>query len=408
MIRAKDIQDKLFGLIGWEQDFTGAITLSESLTQSESGLYFQQVHPLLTLQNLMSIAPDFKNIDASTYNERFSEWLTAKTKASIFKAVNRFYTEKLVQRTSSSIVENKVLFDGTSRIADTIKNKNNLVGFEIVPIRSKGVTVKINKIGIQVTKPGDLQVYLMHSSYGIAVETKVLSIENEGRMNWFDFSVTLGYDFARFTNVDGSEGYISVDAGGSWYLVYSQALLELDMEAEAIRKDYDWSKGPCSACSRSETILWKAWSPFLEVHPFYVNLEHTTFPEADSFLWDIEKNVYTYDTNYGLNLDISVECDLTDFIIEQRHIFTDVIAKQLAVDMLREFAFNPNARANRHSINASRVDILYELDGDSGSMKKSGLNYELEQAYKAINLSTAGLSAVCLKCRNNGLKYRTV
>ena len=225
MIRAKDIQDKLFGLIGWEQDFTGAITLPESLTQSESGLYFQQVHPLLTLQNLMSIAPDFKNIDATTYNERFSEWLTAKTKASIFKAVNRFYTEKLVQRTSSSIVENKVLFDGTSRIADTIKNKDNLVGFEIVPIRSKGVTVKINKIGVQVTKPGDLQVYLMHSSYDKDIVTKVLSIENEVRMNWFDFSVTLGYDFARYTTDDGEENYVQVDAGGSWYLVYSQAFL---------------------------------------------------------------------------------------------------------------------------------------------------------------------------------------
>lgn len=406
MIRAKDIQDKLFGLIGWEQDFTGAITLSESLTQSESGLYFQQVHPLLTLQNLMSIAPDFKNIDASTYNERFSEWLTAKTKASIFKAVNRFYTEKLVQRTSSSIVENKTLFDGTSRIADTIKNKHNLVGFEIVPIRSKGVTVKINKLGFQATAPGSMQIWLFHSSFDYGIALLDFTIENEKRMTWYNWPIVIGYDFVQY--VDGDEVVRQdVDAGGSWYIVYSQDYLSYT-EGEAVRKDYDWSKGPCSACSRSETILWKAWSPFLEVHPFYVNLEHTTFPNGDFELWDIEKNVYTYDTNYGLNLDISVECDLTDFIIEQRHIFTDVIAKQLAVDMLREFAFNPNARANRHSINASRVDILYELDGDSGSMKKSGLNYELEQAYKAINLSTAGLSAVCLKCRNNGLKYRTV
>lgn len=407
MIRAKDIQDKLFGLIGWEQDFTGAITLSESLTQSESGLYFQQVHPLLTLQNLMSIAPDFKNIDASTYNERFSEWLTAKTKASIFKAVNRFYTEKLVQRTSSSIVENKTLFDGTSRIADTIKNKHNLVGFEIVPIRSKGVTVKINKLGFQATAPGPMQIWLFHSSFDYGIALLDFEIENEKRMTWYSWPIVIGYDFVQY--VDGGEVVRQdVDAGGSWYIAYSQDYLDSNTAGEAVRKDYDWSKGPCSACSRSETILWKAWSPFLEVHPFYVNLEHTTFPDGDAFLWDIEKNVYTYDTNYGLNLDISVECDLTDFIIEQRHIFADVIAKQLAVDMLREFAFNPNARANRHSINASRVDILYELDGDSGSMKKSGLNYELEQAYKAINLSTAGLSAVCLKCRNNGLKYRTV
>lgn len=403
MIRAKDIQDKLFDLIGWEKDFTGAIDLSADLTHSESGLYFQQVHPLLTLQNLQSIAPDFKNIDAANYSKRFSEWLKSKTKASIFKAVNHFYTEKLVQRTSASIIENKVLFDGTSRIADTIKNKHNLVGFEIIPVRTKGITVKLNKIGLQFTKPGTYYLYLMHSSCREIVADTVLTIKNANKIAWFDIR-----DHALSNLSYQSE---DTDAGGSWYLCYSQN--ELPEGSEAIRKDYDWAKGPCSSCSRNEALLWKAWSPYLEVHPFYVNLEHVYRPDPDTdpslpFTWDTSKNVYTYDTNYGLNLEVSVECDLTDFIIEQRHIFTDVIAKQLAVDMLREFAFNPNARANRHSINASRVDILYELDGDSGSMKKSGLNYELEQAYKAINLSTAGLSAVCLKCRNNGLKYRTV
>lgn len=399
MIRAKDIQDKLFGLIGWEQDLTGAITISESLTQSESGLYFQQVHPLLTLQNLQSIAPDFKNMNASAYSGGFSGWLKSKTKASIFKAVNRFYTEKLVQRTSASIVENKVLFDGTSRIADTIKNRHNLVGFEITPVRAKGITVKLNKIGLQFTKPGNYTLYLMHSSSEEPISAMTFSVVTANRMNWFDVPNS-ALSYLAYQGKD-------TDAGGSWYLCYSQD--ELPEGSVAIRKDYDWSKGPCSSCSRNETLLWNAWSPHLEIHPFYVNAEHVEYSDGlTPSMWDVDKNVYTYDTNYGLNLEVSVECDLTDFIIEQRHIFVDVIAKQLAVDMLREFAFNPNARANRHSINASRVDILYELDGDSGSMKKSGLSYELEQAYKAINLSTAGLSAVCLKCRNNGLKYRTV
>ena len=52
MIRAKDIQDKLLHLIGWQQNYdTSDIKISENLTISESGIYFQQVHPLLTLQN---------------------------------------------------------------------------------------------------------------------------------------------------------------------------------------------------------------------------------------------------------------------------------------------------------------------------------------------------------------------
>ena len=76
--------------------------------------------------------------------------------------------------------------------------------------------------------------------------------------------------------------------------------------------------------------------------------------------------------------------------------------------MLREFAYNANVRTNRHSINASRLDILYELDGDSSSMKNSGLNYQLGLAFKAIKLSTSGIDRICLPCKNNGIKYRTI
>ena len=52
MVRANDIQEKLLHLIGWEQNYdTSDLKISDALTVSESGLYFQQIHPLLTLQN---------------------------------------------------------------------------------------------------------------------------------------------------------------------------------------------------------------------------------------------------------------------------------------------------------------------------------------------------------------------
>ena len=125
-------------------------------------------------------------------------------------------------------------------------------------------------------------------------------------------------------------------------------------------------------------------------------------------MWDIENNMYDYTTNYGLNLDITIACDITDFILDQRDLMQDYLCKSLAVDFLREFAYNPNVRTNRHSINASRPDILYEIDGDSSSMKKSGLSYQLELALKALDISTVGLDRVCMPCVNHGIKYRTV
>lgn len=430
MVRALDIQEKLLNLIGWEQNYdTSDLRISEDLTISESGLYFQQVHPLLTLQNLSCIAPDFRNVMPDAYSEKstyvkgslveydgkmykalqkssgklpdqeneywletnpFSEWLRHKTKASIQKAITRFCNEKASKGEYKTLCENKTLFDGTGRLIDTVKNRKNLVGFEIIPIRAKGVTIKINKIGLQFTAPGEYTIYLMHSSCEEPI--KVLKF-NKTRANSTEW----------FSPVDLYLPYQSqnTDAGGSWYLCYFQS--ELPEGSQAIRKDKDWSKGPCAACSRNEMLAWKAWSQYMEVHPFYINEE---LVGAD--LWDISNNQYTYDNNYGLNLEVTVACDITDFIIEQRTVFQDIIAKQVAVDLLKEFAYNANVRTNRHSINASRLDILYELDGDSGSLKKSGLNYQLDLAFKAVNLSTQGLDRVCLPCKNNGIRYRTI
>lgn len=435
MVRANDIQEKLLHLIGWEQNYdTSDLKISDALTVSESGLYFQQIHPLLTLQNMSCIAPDFKNITFPEYNSEkeyskgnvvdyqgtqykalqkvqgkqpdieseywvetnlFSEWLESKTKASIQKAIARYCNEKTAEGTNKPLCESRTLFDGTGRLVDTVRNKKNLVGFEIVPVRAKGVTTKINKICLQFTKAGEYILYLMHSSMDAPVKIIKLNKIRDNSAEWF----TVDDLYLPYQSEDN-------DAGGSWYLCYFQS--ELPEGSQAIRKDKDWSKEPCGSCSRRELLAWMAWSKYLEIHPFFVNEELINTEDESLHLWDVENNQYTYDNNYGLNLEVTVSCDITDFIVEQRMMFQDVIAKQVAVDMLREFAYNSNVRTNRHSINASRLDILYEVDGDSSSMKKSGLSYQLDMAFKAIKLSTSGIDRVCLPCRNNGIKYRTV
>lgn len=427
MIRIADIQDKMLHLVGWKQSYDlSDIMLSSNLTQTESGMYFQQIHPLLTLDNLRSIAPDFQNYNWQVYDANkayksgevvrvddslykaiqdvpaetdildvdywaetnpFSEWLEEKTKASIVKLINKFINMKLAGKATKSLIENKILFDGTGRLTNKIENRNRLVGFEIDTVRSKGVTVKIDKIGLQMTEPGSYTLYIFHSSNPEPIYTLTFEKTKADSLEWFKpkEDILLPYESA------------NTDAGGSWYLVYKQS--ELPENAQAIYKDRDWSTGPCKACSRSEFLAYQAWSRYIEVHPFYISEDEEFDPEMMNF---------TYDKNYGINLEVSAYCDLTDFIIKQRAMFQDVLSKQVAIDFLREFAYNPNVRTNRHSINASKLDILTELDGDSNSMRQSGLSYELDIALKALSISTQGLDRVCLPCVNNGIKYRSI
>jgi hypothetical protein len=143
----------------------------------------------------------------------------------------------------------------------------------------------------------------------------------------------------------------------------------------------------------------------MEISPFKTNAPETwdEYPE----LWDIEKNTYTNTHNYGINLEVSVACDLTDFIIAQRAIFATTLQKQLAVDVLRTLALNPDVRVNRNQSNASKAELLYEIDGNPQG-RATGLGKELEDAYAALDLDTRGIDRICLSCKPTGIRYTHV
>jgi hypothetical protein len=141
------------------------------------------------------------------------------------------------------------------------------------------------------------------------------------------------------------------------------------------------------------------------ISPFRVpSLE--TFNEYPE-LWDIEENVYTSTVNYGLNVEVTVSCDLTDFIIEQRQMFATVLQRQVAVMALRTMAMNPNVRVNRNQSNVSTQNILYEIDGNPEG-RAGGLGYELKKGYEALDLDTRGIDRICLTCRPVGVRYSHV
>lgn len=384
MYRADTIKKKFINLLGWRHHHNPVeFTIKDELTKSETGQYYQDFHPLLTLDNIRSVAPKFDE-----GNDSFSDWLKIKTEASILKAVETFYSTKLADKTIRNILESKVLFDGAGRLTDVVRNTNSLVGFEIIPVRADGATLKIEKVGLQFNQNGKFTLYLFHSSSPEPIKTIEVDYTKNGVIQWIEAELYLPYI---------SE---STDAGGSWFLCYNQT--ELPEGMMAIEKNRDWSKEPCRSCSSSEYASWQAWSQYLEVHPF------KTPAPSEMKMWDIEDNLYTYTTNYGLNLKVTMECDLTDIIVEQRRSFQNVIGLQVAADMIREFAYNPNFRINRMQQNFSRNELLYELDGDSQGYKKSGILYRLDKAMEALMIDTTGINRVCMPCKSNGIRYRTI
>ena len=437
MVRLQDIQTALMPVVGWQQDYNPQKQIDPELCQSESGLTFQGAHPLCTLPNIRAIMPD-------DYLYKYPNWKNdvlyvvgnkVKHKNEVWKAkvnnvgsepteqsadweifdivsdyirdlmtnginttIQNFIQEKQLQQETRNLLERRTFFDGAARLQATIEPTGKIVGFEIVPVRSMGVTTKIERIGLQmVGATGRVKLYLFHSSQVAPMKTIELDFTNtKGGFQWFTPQEPIYLPY-----IPGSDGNGN-DSGGAWFLCYNQNELPAGMQALNVSKD--WSVEPCQTCLGGSIESWREMTKYLQVSPFGIHapLDFTDYPE----MFDIAQIGYTNTMNYGMNVEISIGCDLTDFIISQRQIFATVIQKQVAANVLRTIAMNPDVRVNRNQVNVTRDELLYELDG-APQGRATGLGYELKLAYKALSLDTRGLDRICLQCNNHGVKYRT-
>ena len=434
MLQLEKIKEKFLPLVAWRQPYDIDEQLQdEALLQGVSGLFYNDAHPLLTYQNIKAIMPlDFINrypawksdvlyhtgdrvrkgddiycalqdsqdkdpVHNAAYWQRWNmmnDFLRDITEAQIATFIQEFLTMKSLLKESKPLLEQRTFFDGAGRLNASLPNGGYLVGFEITPVRSAGVTSKIDRIGLQmVGGTGDVHIYLFHSSQPYPIYDEVFSYTNNGGFQWFRPTQEwlMPYTSDR------------TDAGGSWYLLYNQNQLPQGMEGVNVSKD--WSREPCGTCNVGTIQAWRELTKYLQLSPF-------KYPAPSSFdeqptMFDVQDIIYTNTSNYGMNVEVSVGCDLTEWIVGQRNMFATALQKQVAVNVLRMMAMNPDVRVNRYQSNVSKQDIIDEIDG-SITRKGYGIGQDLERAMKAIDLDTRGLDRVCLTCQPLGVKYRTV
>ena len=416
MYRINDLIEAFSSLVGWRD--------SDILTRSESGLYFEEAHPLLTKRAMKAIMPKtrIETYDSTkTYGEgalvsvadkgykslvsnntsplSSASWkpfdlvdgyLDELTKCGIKKVLTRFISEKIVGLETKNIVDRRTLFDGAGRKEARIRNKGRLVGFEFTPLRDNGITTTIGKVGVQfVGNTGTVTLYLFHSSCSDPIATKEINYTSpNASFMWFDLNEWVMPYVSERTN-----------AGGSWYVVYDES--ELAPYMESINFGRDWSREPCGTCNKGDVQLFRLMNKYITISPFYVATKNW-----DGKLWDIDANQYTYGENYGLNFMVTMACDVTDTLIGEKALFAHAIQLQVASDALKALAMNPEVSVNRVQFNAERNDILFEVSGNGQGVK--GLQGELDLAFKALSIDLKGLDPICLGCHNKGVRYTSI
>ena len=367
MHNASEIKSELLSLIAWRQNPDSTGTQISGLLTTSSGLYFNDVHPLLTFDNIESIAPQFSGFNLTS-------WLQQKTEAGIIAAVEDWIQAKFEVRTAKSLLESERLFDVASRTDQKDVNDSKTVGLEIIPPRVRGVTAKIERIGLQFDTAQVITVYLYRIGTAANIAAANVIYSTAGDVQW----ETVNWE---------------IDGHGAYYLVYNQSAIS----GQSINGIYDYS-------ARFESRL-QIDSRLAYYYPVGRYLQVTPFSNPGAL--NPQDNSYTLATNYGLNIEFHAQCDYTDFIIRHKDILKGLIQKRVAIDLLREIAYNPNSRVNRNESNANITNILYEIDGDSQG-RPGGLRHRYDMELKATTMDQNAIDPICLPCRRRAVKYKAV
>lgn len=409
MYNSNTLTAGLLPLIGWRQNEDPSGVQLNALTSSTSGLYYNDQHPLLSFDNLLSIAPYFELVNypawsgATSYsvgakishegalyiavddslNEEppnalywavyspFTEWLKQKTEAGILAVVEDWISRKFQVKTAKNLLSRKQVFATTPRLSDLDENVGEVVGFEFLPNTSRNTVAVIGQIGLSLSVNQNLLVSLFAANNPVALETQLITYDGDGAEQWTAVNWEL-------------------PGGTSYYVVYEQA----DLSGQSINGARSYNSVQAGGTVYPQELKG-------------VIIQAFRVPGDTSSLWDIEDNIYTGSTNYGLNFRLSVHCDYTTFLLEQKDLFKGLLAKGVAMALLRELAYNPNSRVNRHESNASLTQILYEIDGDSQG-RPGGLRFAYEGAMQTAALDDTGIEKTCLPIRKRSVNYRTI
>lgn len=345
--------------------------ISDELQVSESGLVIQQLHPLLSIENLYNCSQDI-------VDEDFVSYLEKRRETAIVKLMSNLYTAKHLNENSRELLTEVKMYEGVGNYSDLIVKQNRFVGYRIENI-GKDLSLLIRHIGLQLDKVNPdfkLYIYKANGSTPTVVDiahNKVVSFV------WFNFDAQ----------------YLQ---SGTDYLI---GYYESDLVGQAIKKEQYLTKEPkCSTCNASNLALYQKWSKFLSIRPFYVNSDDLN---EDKTKWEESAEIYSDGNNWGLNLAISVICDVSGLFCRNRELFVDALGKQIVVEFLQDMIYSTRDNQLKQKLFQS---ALYAM----GDNQNPGAKHELEKAIKALNFSTSDMNTICLPCQDESyrINYRSV
>lgn len=325
MVNINKIQSNLVGLVGFKQPYNPnyAILDTDNIL-SESG-YFVTDNPFVKIEYIKD-NQDYLNIT----DEDFNALIVDLKKTAITDVVNQVFSDY-------DFIDRSLLFKNASNKVDTETLPIGFVGYKIQVSTKKNIAFKINRVLLDFAEECTIELLLFNTSKKEPIQQKTIDVlftHQEEVLNWV---------------VDNSNDTYK----GDYYLGYISTNLIKPYKRE-------W---------QSANIL---------TNPTYLNIERVCVDNhSTNKLFNLDL-VDGLSEDSGLNLDISVFEDFTDFVLNNKMLFARAMQLSCVIKCVNLYLSSLRLNANNTTSNQLYQKIMVELEGtDNEVIKSKGLRSQL-------------------------------
>tara|TARA_R110000796_G_scaffold30744_3_gene81906 strand:- start:843 stop:1982 length:1140 start_codon:yes stop_codon:yes gene_type:complete len=370
MFKANLVIPEYRSLLGWRQHHeTDEINLPANLTETQTGEYYQQKHPALKLETIQSLIPSNMDLDA---------YLEKTVQDSTVEIFNDLLQYRQLNQYGKTLLDRSTLLNRHGWLGDVITNQNRFVGFQVRVKALEGLQVLINNIGIQFSGSESFKLYLFHTNKKLPLKELDVVTDGNGAWKWTQSD----FELSSFSGVEYQ--------GGVFIIGYYQE----DLQSNAINySNFNWDKGECSSCNNKYAASWTKIRKHFFVYPIYVAQGNFTKGE----MFDLNSANYVNDQSWGLNLQFTVLCDLTNFFIQNKFVFKNLLALKVTTKILGDMKFSNEI--NNIEENVKNM-IIRDLEGDIDT-KLTNLPTQYSRELKSVSFNVEGINGLCLGCKSD-------
>lgn len=354
-------------LLGWVQYFDAdEFQIDPDLVASETGEFYQDKHPALQLNIIKATLPDKKELDV---------YLLEKVKAGVNCIFNDLLQYRMNNAHGKTLLETAQLLNRPTWSRDTIVNQNRFVGFQIHVKDQTGIQAVLNEIGLQLDGEQEIVLYLFHS-------------QKEDPIHEYVFNTVNTTTVWRKVDEELNSHKIEEFHGGLFVLGYYQE----DLITSAINyANFNWERGECNGCNGNYYAGWQNVKRNFTIFPLYV--PNGSFTKGKMF--DTDMAFYEPTLSWGLNLRLTVRCDFTEFFIQNKFAFKNLLALKVTHLILNDIKFSQEINFIEENL---KMMVIRDLEGDK---ETNALNIaqQYKNELKAVTFNISGLNNRCLDCR---------